>query len=120
MTTDNGLVDEAVQEYLEAIDPEFRPLFDRIHGLVMIAYPDAALVLSYAMPTYKVGKRRLHVGAWKHGLSLYGWPQDRVSDFTARHPSLQTSKGTIQLRPQDAAGISDEELGGLVSAALES
>jgi uncharacterized protein YdhG (YjbR/CyaY superfamily) len=118
MTTDNGLVDEAVRSYLDGIDPEFRPLFDRIHRLVMAAYPDAAVVLSYRIPTYKLGRRKLHVGVWKHGVSLYGWPQDRVGDFTARHPSLRTSKGTIQLRPQDAAGISDEDLSSLVSAAL--
>lgn len=119
MTTDNGLVDEAVRSYLDGIDPEFRPLFDRIHRLVMAAYPDAVVVLSYKIPTFKVGRRKLFVGAWKHGVSLYGWSQDRVGDFTARHPALRTSKGTIQLRPRDAAGISDEELGGLVSAALE-
>ena len=119
MTTDNGLVDEAVRNYLDGIDPEFRPLFDRIHRLVMAAYPDAVVVLSYKIPAFKVGRRKLFVGAWKHGVSLYGWSQDRVGDFTARHPALRTSKGTIQLRPQDAAGISDEELGGLVSAALE-
>lgn len=118
MTTDNGLVDEAVRSYLDRIDPEIRPLFDRIHRIVTAAYPDAVVVLSYKIPTYKVARRKLHVGVWKHGISLYGWSQDGVGDFTARHPSLRTSKGTIQLRPQDAAAISDEELSGLVSAAL--
>jgi hypothetical protein len=59
------------------------------------------------------------VGAWKHGVSIYGWPQDRDGGFTARHPELRTSKGTIQLRAQDAAGISDDELRDLVRAALE-
>ena len=34
-------------------------------------------------------------------------------------PELRTSKGTIKLRPQDAAAIADDELFGLVSAALE-
>jgi uncharacterized protein YdhG (YjbR/CyaY superfamily) len=119
MTTDNGLVDEAVRSYLDGIDPEFRPLFDRIHRLVMAAYPDAVVVLSYKMPAFKAGRRKLHVGVWKHGVSLYGWPQERAGDFTARHPELRTGKGTIQLRPKDAAAISDAELSGLVSAALE-
>ena len=35
-----------------------------------------------------------------------------------RHPELKTSKGTIQIRPRDAAGISDGELLDLVHAAL--
>jgi hypothetical protein len=71
------------------------------------------------MPTYKVGRRRLFLGAWKHGVSIYGWEQDRGADFMARHPELKTGKGTIQLRPEDAAGISDDEFRDLVSAALD-
>jgi uncharacterized protein YdhG (YjbR/CyaY superfamily) len=112
-------VDQAAQAYIDAIAPEYRPLFDRIHRLILAAYPDAAVVLSYRIPTYKVGSRRLYVGAWKHGVSLYGWPQERVGDFTSRHPALKTSKGTIQLRPEDAVGIPDDELRDLVRAALE-
>ena len=105
--------------YIDAITPEHRPLFDRIHRLILAAHPDVAVVLSYRIPTYKVGTRRLYVGAWKHGVSLYGWPQDRDAGFTSRHPTLKTSKGTIQLRPEDAAGIPDDELRELVRAALE-
>jgi hypothetical protein len=71
------------------------------------------------MPTYKVGTRRLYVGTWKHGVSIYGWEQERAADFIARHPALKTSKGTIQLRSADAAAISDEEFHDLVRAALD-
>jgi uncharacterized protein YdhG (YjbR/CyaY superfamily) len=112
-------VDEAVRSYIDGVDPAHRALFDRIHGLILAAYPEAAVALSYQIPTYKVGRRRLYVGAWKHGISIYGWPQDHDAGFTARHPELRTSKGTIRLRPQDAAVIADDELLGLVSAALE-
>ncbi len=109
--------DEALRRYIDGIGPDSRPLFDRLHRLIMAAQPGAVLVLSYGMPTYKVGRRRLHVAAWKHGVSLYGWPQERAAGFAARHPELRTSKGTIQLRPQD--GIGDDELLDLVRAALE-
>ena len=34
------------------------------------------------------------------------------------HPSLNTSSGTIRLRPQDAADITDAEFLGLMGAAL--
>ena len=114
-----GAVDEAVRAYIDGIDPAHRPLFDRVHRLILAAHPDAAVVLSYQMPTYKVGRRRLCVGAWQHGISIYGWQQDRDAGFTDRHPDLRTSKGTIRLRPQDAAGITDDELGGLVGEALD-
>ena len=107
-----------MHDYIDAIPPEHRPLFDRLHRLILGEHPDAAVVLSYQMPTYKVGSRRLYVGTWKHGVSLYGWQQGRDAGFTDRHPDLRTSKGTIQLRPDDAAGIPDTELRELVRSAL--
>lgn len=112
-------MDEAVRSYIDAIPSAHRPLFDRLHRLILAAYPDAVVVLSYKMPTYKVGSCRLHVGAWKHGVSLYGWKQERDAGFIARHPELMTSSGTIQLRPEDAAGFPDEELRDLVRSALD-
>jgi uncharacterized protein YdhG (YjbR/CyaY superfamily) len=115
----NGQVDEAVRSYIDGIDPAHRPLFDRVHRLILTAHPEADVVLSYQIPAYKVGRRRLYIGVWKHGVSIYGWPQGRATDFIARHPSLKTSKGTIRLRPEDAAGIADDELLGLVRAALD-
>ncbi len=54
-----------------------------------------------------------------HGVSIYGFQQGRDAGFTARHPERKTSKGTIQLRPDDAAGIADEEFRDLVRAALD-
>jgi uncharacterized protein YdhG (YjbR/CyaY superfamily) len=111
-------MDDAVRNYIDAIAPDHRPLFDRLHRLVLEVHPDAAVVLSYQMPTYKVGRNRLFLGAWKHGVSIYGWQRGRDAGFTDRHPGLRTSRGTIQLRPEDAAAISDDELRELVRAAL--
>jgi len=113
-------MDDAVRAYVEAIAPEYRPLFDRLHGLVVRLHPEASLVLSYKMPTYKVGRRSLHVGVWKHGVSIYGWQQGKEATFSSRHPETKTGKGTIRLTPEDAATILDEELCGLVDAALDS
>jgi len=111
--------DEDVQGYIDRIAAEHRPLFDRLHRLILATHPDADVVLSYKMPTYQVGNRRLHVGAWKHGVSIYGWQQGGTDAFTARHPELKTSKGTLRLRPEEAATISDGELSDLVRAALD-
>jgi uncharacterized protein YdhG (YjbR/CyaY superfamily) len=111
-------MDEAVQSYIDEIGQANRGLFDRVHGLILATYPDAAVGLSYQMPVYRVGRGRLYVGTWKHGVSLYGWPQGSEAGFAARHPALKTSKGTIRLRPEDAASVTDEELRELIHAAL--
>ena len=112
-------MDDGVREYVSAIDPRYRPLFDRLQRLVLETLPDAAVVLSYKIPTYKVGRRRLFVGVWKHGVSLYGWDQGRDAGFIARHPELKTGRGTIQLRPTDADRIADDEFRDLIRAALD-
>lgn len=113
------MIDEAARDYIAALTPERRPLFDRVHRLILQEHPDAAVVLSYQMPTYVVGRRRLYVGVWKHWLSFYGWEPGRDGGFSARHPDLVTSKGTLRLRPADAARIPDDELRALVRAALD-
>src|SRR5215831_2841536 len=110
-------MDDAVRNYIDAIAPEHRPLFDRLHRLVLEARPDAAVVLSYHIPTYRVGGRRLFLGAWKHGVSIYGFGGGDAG-FTDRHPELKSGRGTIQLRPEDAAAIGDDEFRDLIRAAL--
>jgi len=112
-------IDEAVLGYIDGIPAEHRPLFDRLHGLILRAQPGVNVVLSYKMPTYKAGGRRLYLAAWQHGVSIYGWRKDEDGGFVGRHPALKTSTGTIRLRPADAEGISDEEFLGLMRAALD-
>lgn len=107
-----------VAAYVDAIDPARRPLFDRVHRLVMDVHPDARLVLSYKMPTYVVGVRQLHVGVWKHGLSFYGWQHGRDAGLAARHPRLDNGKGTLRLPVTEAADIGDAELRAFLAAAL--
>ncbi len=111
-------MDDAAREYIDAIAPERRPLFDRLHQLIIEAYPGVEVVISYQIPTYKVGRYRLYVGVWKHGLSLYGWDEGRDAGFAARHPELSSGKGTLRLSPRAAAAIPDDELRDLVRAAL--
>jgi uncharacterized protein YdhG (YjbR/CyaY superfamily) len=112
-------MDDGVDRYIEQIAPELRPMFDRLQRLILEVHPDVDVVLSYGMPAYETNGRRLHVGVWKHGLSIYGWDQDRNADFVARHPKLVSGAGTIRLRPADAADISDDELRELVRGALD-
>ena len=111
-------IDPAAQEYIDAIPTDQRPLFDRVHGLILEVQPTAEIAFSYKMPTYQVGKRRLYVGAWKHGVSLYGWGEGEDGGITDRHPELSSGKGTLRITPDAAEDISDDELRNLVRGAL--
>jgi uncharacterized protein YdhG (YjbR/CyaY superfamily) len=106
------------QAYVDRIAPEFRPLFDRIDGLTRALHPEATAGISYGMPTYWVGKRRLNVGVWKHGVSVYGWKKNSPSTFIAQHPELVTSTGTIRVTPDAGAALSDDEIGEVIKSSL--
>jgi uncharacterized protein YdhG (YjbR/CyaY superfamily) len=111
-------MESAVQSYVDAIPAAHRALFDRIQRLILEGAPNAQVTLSYGMPTYVTGKRRLHLGVWSHGVSLYGWKRDRDGGFLSRHPDLDNGKGTIRLTPEAALHITDEEVRDLARATL--
>jgi hypothetical protein len=111
-------VDPEVSDYIAAIAPEHRALFDRVHRSILKACPDAEVGLSYGMPTYRRGKRRLNVGAWNHGVSIYGWKATGDGGLISRHPEVESGRGTIQLRSDHADEISDEEIRALARTAL--
>jgi hypothetical protein len=113
-------MDDAVRDYIDGIAPDRRPLFDRIHALIVDVHPEVEVVLSYKIPTYIVGENRLYVGAWSHGVSFYGWHPGRDAGFCARHPELVNSRGTIRMTPGAAEGVADEEFRDLFRAVLGS
>lgn len=119
LTPHSGAMDDAVRDYNRCHRPRAPILVRPPPPAGTRGSPDAAVVLSHQMPTYKVDRRRLFVGVWKRGVSIDGRDQGRDAGFTARHPELNTSKGTIQLRPDDAAGIPDDEFRDLARAALD-
>jgi len=109
---------DPVADYVAAISSANRPLFDRVDGLIRSVAPYASVRISYGIPTYEMGKKRLYLGVWKHGVSLYGWGQGGDGGFVERHPELRKGKGTIQLTEGSAAALSDDELLTLVRAVL--
>jgi uncharacterized protein YdhG (YjbR/CyaY superfamily) len=115
---DDPRIDPVAQAYIDEIAWEHRSLFDRMDRLIREVHPVVEVRLSYKMPTYVVGKRRLYVGVWKHGISLYGWSEGEDGGFAARHPELSSGKGTIRITPAAGEHIDDDELRALVRGAL--
>ena len=105
--------------YLAAINPTIRPLFDRIQSVVLDVHPDVEIIISYDMPTFVVGDRRLHVAAWKGWVSLYGWDADHDGGLVARFPKASSGRGTLKITPAIAASITDDELQAFVLGALD-
>jgi uncharacterized protein YdhG (YjbR/CyaY superfamily) len=117
---DGGRIPPEVVDYVAAADPENRALLERVQRLILEACPHATIAFAYKMPAYEVGKRRLSVGAWAHGISIYGWQASGDGGLTERHPELRSGRGTIRLRTDQAAEIGDEEIRALARTVLGS
>jgi uncharacterized protein YdhG (YjbR/CyaY superfamily) len=111
-------MDAAVRAYVDGIASDTRPLFDRIHRLIVGEFPDVEVGISYQMPVFRRAVRSLNVGAWKHGVSIYGSSDEAASSILERHPELSSGKGTLRITHAVGDDIRDEELVELVRAAL--
>lgn len=64
-------MNKEVQRYMDAVPEEQRPLFDKLYALIMGLYPNAEVVISYQIPTYRVKSGWVALGYWKDDVSLY-------------------------------------------------
>ena len=89
-------MDPAAQTYVDGIADDTRPLFDRIHQLIVGEYTaiGIGIGISYKMPVYRRANRSLIVGAWKHGVSIYGFPDEGALSILEAHPELFSGKET--------------------------
>ena len=108
----------AARAYIDGIEADTRPLFDRIHRLIVGAFPDVEVGVSYQMPVYRRRGRSMNVGAWKHGVSIYGWGHQENLSILERHPELSSGKGTLRIPRTVSEDISDAELVELIRGAL--
>lgn len=71
----------SVEEYIAAQAPEAQPRLRELRAIIRATLPDAVEVISYGMPTYRLGRKRVHFGAAKRHCALYG-----VGEGTVRFP----------------------------------
>ncbi|MGA2136553.1 MAG: DUF1801 domain-containing protein [Bryobacteraceae bacterium] len=87
----------SVDEYIGAQPVAVRETLERVRGAIRKAVPEAAEVISYGMPTYKLaGGRLLYFAAWKQHYALYGATAPLVAAFRAELAPYPIEKGTIR------------------------
>ncbi len=83
-----------VDDYIAARPPEVQPRLRELRAAVRGAVPEAAEVISYGMPTYKLGGRAVaHFGAARRYVALYGAVAEQFADELSAYKAL---KGTVQ------------------------
>jgi uncharacterized protein YdhG (YjbR/CyaY superfamily) len=104
------------KRYIFSIRDDRRVYFERLQALILGLYPDANLVRSYGIAAYKIGTRWIGLGYRKDGVTLYTKGQ-RILEFEAKFPGIQTSKGGIQFKLTDK--VSDAALKKLIRRVVE-
>ncbi len=91
-----GELPDDVRVYVDGVAPAVRPLFDRLHHLILEELPTARVVISYSIPLYKVGKRHVGLHARADGVTLTTTSPDHIAAFRAAHPAYKTNKASIR------------------------
>jgi uncharacterized protein YdhG (YjbR/CyaY superfamily) len=108
---------QTVENYLENMTPPQKAEFERVRSIVKQLVPDAELVISYGMPTFKYqGRPLLHFGVFKDHMSIFPTGDSRVGEISEL-AAFHTSKGTLQFTEENP--IPDAALEKLVAVRLE-
>lgn len=94
-------MNEGVQRYFDMVPEERRPLFDKLHALIMGLYPNAEVVIWYGMPTYRAKSGWVALANQKHYVSLYTNSEHHIAEFNAKYPAIKTGKACINFRDTD-------------------
>jgi uncharacterized protein YdhG (YjbR/CyaY superfamily) len=87
-----------IDQYLSLFTGETRTRLDTLRALIKKIVPkEAEESISYAIPTYKLGKNRLvyFAGYDKH-VSLYPLPKSAPDSFMKQMDQYKTGKGTVR------------------------
>jgi uncharacterized protein YdhG (YjbR/CyaY superfamily) len=90
---------KSVEEYLSALNPEYRAELERIRALVRKLVPDTEETISYGMPTLKYkGRALVYFTASKKHLSFYpsSWAIEELRD---QLEDYKTTEHAIQFTP---------------------
>ncbi len=88
---------DSVDEYVAALPAEARRVLARVRSIVRKAMPRAEEVISYGIPTYRLGGRAiLHVAAWKSYCSIYPANSRVVAEFGDELEPYLAEKSTLR------------------------
>lgn len=90
-------MEHTFNELIGRVTDERRALADKIHAYLTKELPGIATLVSWGLPTYKLGKEWISLNYNKLGVVVYSCRTDLVGRFKLSHPELKMGKGCIHL-----------------------
>jgi uncharacterized protein YdhG (YjbR/CyaY superfamily) len=87
-----------IDEYLAEVPPEARTALQRLRGVITAAAPGAVEGIAYGLPTFRLGRMRLHLAAFRDHCSFYGWARVRA-EFADEVRPFESGRGTLRFTP---------------------
>lgn len=86
----------SIDEYLETVEPEFRPVLQGLRRIIRAAAPEAEEVISYKMPAFRQNGILVYFAAFKDHCSFFPGSLKARTQFSAEMKPFETGKGTLQ------------------------
>lgn len=88
---------KSTEDYIARQPKEMQGILNRIRETIRKAAPEAEEVISYQMPTFKMGRNLIHFAAFTNHVSIFPGSEG-VAYFEKELARYKTSKGTVQFR----------------------
>ncbi len=86
---------KGIDEYIEKYPKNIQVILQKIRVTINRAAPDAKEVISYQIPTFKLGGNLVHFAAFTEHISFFP-TSSGVAKFKKELEGYETSKGTIR------------------------
>ncbi len=96
-----------IDAYLATLEKTRRERGEAIDALIRKLAPDAAIDMSYRMPTYKRGEHFVAWASQKRCLSVYTCSAERSAAFRAKWPAIKAGVGCVNFKDSDPFPIGD-------------
>jgi len=77
-------LNKEVQDYIDSIPEDRKPLFSKLQSLILELYPNAEVKTWYRMPTFRAKSGWVALANQKHYVSLYTNSAEHIREFTAK------------------------------------
>ena len=86
---------QTIEQYMAKLPETTQHALQKVQAIIHQVTPNAQANISYGIPTYRDGKKVIHIGGYQEFISLYPGAAG-IANFADRLKEYETSKGTVR------------------------